>query len=644
MSVEQLCRCLTAIAIITASNFQSIVHAADDPIVIYGATPAGLAAAMAAADDGDDVLVIEPMSRIGGMSTNGLSHADFRTFPGLTGAYLDFARRVDAHYRNKYGNDSPQVVASFGGTQGEPSVNLLIFEQMIAERPRIKIIHNHVLQSVELSPVRERPDGNRLRGITRLTFVDRTNKDGEALAVTPAMCIDATYEGDLMAKAGVPYHVGRESRDTYGESLAPETEDDQVQGYNFRFTMTTDPANRVKPLAPPGYDRQIFVGILPILASGKIDRVFSFPSRCVIKAHIPGLPNQKFDMNDVSRGLVRLSLPGENQQWPDGDRTTRAKIFAEHRLWNEGLIYFLQNDEAVPASFRNEALNWGWCKDEFVENGHLPEQLYVREARRMIGMHVYVQGDTDAAKNDVRSKWHRDSIAMGDYGPNCHGTGHIGSRFGGQHTGEFYHRVAPYQIPYGVLVSDPQRQGAIDNLLVPGAVSSSHVGFCALRLEPIWMALGQAAGHAAHLAKASAVAVQEVSVSQLQSRLHTSGAATIYLSDLAPGDDGFALAQWWGSLGGFHRLGDKPEVYGERGENIVGQYYQPYDGHAAELDRAMDEQTHRVWKSLAIELGIDGDAIAAIASPITRGGWLKIIRNANDKTSGQDASNPSGKR
>lgn len=628
MSVEQLCRCLTAIVIVTASNFQSIIHAAEGPIVVYGATPAGLAAAMAAADDGEDVLVIEPMSRIGGLSTNGLSHADFRTFPGLTGAYLDFARRVDAHYRNKYGNDSPQVVASFGGTQGEPSVNLLIFEQMIAERPRIKVVKHHVLQSIEVSDARVLADGNRLSSITKLVFADRVNKDAAVVMVTPAMCIDATYEGDLMAKAGVPYHVGRESRETYGESLAPETEDDQVQGYNFRFTMTTDPANRVKPLAPPGYDSESFAGILPILASGKIDRVFSFPSRCVIKAHIPGLPNQKFDMNDVSRGLVRLSLPGENKQWPAGDWETRAKIFAEHRLWNEGLIYFLQNDNAVPAPFRTEAQRWGWCQDEFIENGHLPEQLYVREARRMIGQHVYVQGDTDAAEQDARSKWHPASIAMGDYGPNCHGTGRVGGRFGGEHTGEFYHRVAPYQIPYGVLVSDAKRDGAIDNLLVPGAVSSSHVGFCALRLEPIWMSLGQAAGHAAHIANESGVAVQEVSFAKLQARLHDAGAATIYLSDLANGDERFALAQWWAALGGFHGLADKPKVYGERGENIVGQYFHPYNDHAAGLDRAMDEQTLQVWQPLASQLVGDAGKLPATGSAITRGDWLKKIRSA----------------
>lgn len=639
MPVQYLYRLFALLALITSAFVASIACASDSTILIYGATPCGLAAAMAAADDGEDVLIVEPYGRIGGLSTNGLSHADFRTFPGLTGAYLEFARRVDAHYRNKYGNDSPQVVASFGGTQGEPSVNLIIFEQMIAQRPRIKIIKNHVLQSVEVSDARTVDDKEQLSSITKLVFADRTNKDAALLTVKPVVCIDASYEGDLMAMAGVPYHVGREGRGTYNESVAPETGDDQVQGYNFRFTMTTDPANRVKPLPPPGYDRQLFEGLLPILASGKIDKPFSFPSRCVIKAHIPGLPNDKFDMNDVSRGLVRLSLPGENKQWPDGDWETRAKIFAEHRLWNEGLIYFMQNDDAVPQAFRDEANRWGWCKDEFVDSGHLPEQLYVREARRMIGMHVYKQGDTDAAENDARSKFHHDSIAMGDYGPNCHGTDHVGGRFGGEHNGEFYHRVAPYQIPYTVLVSDPNREGAIDNLLVPGAVSSSHVGFCALRLEPIWMALGQAAGHAAHIAKSGEVAVQSVTVSKLQARLHESGAATIYVSDLMPGDDGFSLAQWWGSLGGFHGLADSPKIYGDRAANIVGQYYLPYENHAAKLGQPMDQRIYEVWKPLAIKMGVDEAKIPGLMPQVTRGDWLSVVRTATN----QDGVSDSGR-
>src|SRR3954462_12894839 len=149
-------------------------------------------------------------------------------------------------------------------------------------------------------------------------------------------------------------------------------------------------------------------------------------------------PNGKYDINDVSAGIVRLSLPGENLGWPDGDAAARLKIFNEHLRWEVGLMYFLQNDAAVPANIRNEAREFGWCKDEFVETNHLPPQLYVREARRMVGRYVFTEHDTDAAPGDARSAPRPDAIAMGDYGPNCHGTSHEGSKFGGKHTGEFY--------------------------------------------------------------------------------------------------------------------------------------------------------------------------------------------------------------
>jgi hypothetical protein len=394
---------------------------------------------------------------------------------------------------------------------------------------------------------------------------------------------------------------------------------------------------------PPGYDRAMFAGLLPLIGNGKIERAFGYPSKCLVKAHLPPLPNGKFDINDVSRGLVRLSLPGENDAWPYGAsglaareisgvtapfsrtglRQTRQRIFAEHLLWNVGLLYFVQNDEAVPAKFRDEAREYGWCRDEFVENGHLPEQLYVREARRMVGRYVYSEKDTDHAPNDARAVLHRDAIAMGDYGPNCHGTGHEGGRFGGKHTGEFYKRVSPYQIPYGVLL--PEK---VENLLVPGAVSASHVGFCALRLEPIWMSLGEAAGHAAHLARADKVPLARVSVAKLQSRLHATGAATIYVSDVPPGHADFAAVQWWAAVGGLHGLAPMPEKPGARGENLVGQYYKAFPNHAANLDQPLDATLAARWRKLAVELGLAEGKIPAVEGNMTRGEWLRAVWQA----------------
>ncbi len=622
-TVAFVCMLCASVILSATTNFASAYDAETNPtIVVYGATPAGLAAAMTAADGGHDVVLVEPTLRIGGLTTNGLSHADFRSFPGITGLFQEFTQRVDRYYRQKYGDDSSQVRLAFRGTQGEPSVNLIIFSEMLAERPRLRVLPHHRLTDVKVAADASHQSANR---IVSVTFQDVADPAGSLVAIAAEIYIDASYEGDLLAAAGVPYRFGREGRREYSESLAPAEADDQLQGYNFRLIMTTNPRNRVAPKAPPGYDRNQFLGLVPLIESGEIEKPFAFSRRCIIKAHIPGLPNDKYDMNDVSRGLVRKSLPGENRQWPDGDPKARQRIFNEHRLWNEGLVYFAQNDPDVPAAFRQEAQRWGWCQDEFPENDHLPLQLYVREARRMIGSYVFSQQDTAAAEgNDARAKFQRDAVAMGDYGLNCHGTGREGGRFGGRHTGEFYQAVAPYQIPYGVLTPDLSAPGGVTNLLVPGAVSSTHVGFCALRLEPIWSSLGQAAGAAAAIAATEGAAVQGVPVAKLQQRLHAAGAATLYISDVLSGDPDFPVTQWWGALGGFHGLHQPLQRYGERGKNLVGQYFEPFPNHAANLRDPLDSATGLRWLQLAKSMWPNIQT-PEIAANTTRGQWLRRL-------------------
>jgi hypothetical protein len=218
----------------------------------------------------------------------------------------------------------------------------------------------------------------------------------------------------------------------------------------------------------------------------------------------------------------------------------------------------------------------------------------------MVGKRVFTEQDTDAAPGDARSVFQPDSIAMGDYGPNCHGTAHEGPRFGGRHTGEFYKRAAPYQVPFGVLV--PRER---DNLLVPVACSASHVGFCALRLEPIWMSLGQAAGVAARVAlseqEQGPIEVASVPLSRVRRLLHAAGAATIYVSDVPPGSPRFAAVQWLGSLGGLHGLSPAGKTPGQRGPNIESQYYQAFPGHAFEPDRPVDAALLHRWIALLDE-------------------------------------------
>jgi hypothetical protein len=580
-------------------------------VLIYGGTPSGIAAAVAAASDGDQVLLSEPNARLGGLATCGLAHPDFRTFEGLNGAFLDWTRRVQRYYQQTYGQDSQQAIDCFRGTHAEPKVSLLVFEQMLAEQSRIQIWRERRLVDVQIAGAGE------ARRIVSASFSDPA---GKQYTVRAHEFIDATYEGDLLAAAGVKFLVGREGQSEYDESLAPQQADGQLQAYNFRLIATREAANRVMPSEPSGYRRADFAGVLPLLASGRIRTVFGYPHDCLFKAQIPRLPNAKYDINDVSRGIVRLSLPGENLAWPERDAAVRRRIFNEHACWNVGLLYFLQNDEAVPAAFRAEVRQWGWCQDEFTDSNHLPPQLYVREARRMVGRYVFTEHDTDHAPGDARAVLRRDAIAMGDYGPNCHGTAHQGSRFGGKHSGEFYKSVPPYQIPYGVLV--PRE---VVNLLVPVACSASHVGFCALRLEPIWMSLGQAAGHAAHLARAAQASVREVPVGVLQSRLHADGAATIYISDVGSGHPDFAMVQWWGTLGGFHGIAPMPKKSGQRGKNIVGQYYEAFPNHLAELERTLDAPLARQWQKLLVDLPVPADRWPSADGRISRGDWLRAV-------------------
>lgn len=598
------------------STTSALAQGLECDVLVYGATPGGIAAAIAAADDGENVILVEPTNRIGGLVTCGLSHTDYHAQDGLTGSFLQFSKRVEAYYIKKNGPDSQQVKDSWRGTFGEPHVNLLIFEQMLAERKNIRVITHAEVTTCLVTGKNLLDPQAQAQPVKILGFWFDQGLT-ELLAINAEMFIDASYEGDLMAMAGAKYRVGREARDAYGESLAPEKADDQLQAYNFRFIMTQAAENRVTPLAPPGYKADDFLPIVEVLKSGKINAIFGYPNDCIFKAQLPPLPNGKHDINDVSKSAIRLSLPGINRAWPDGDRETRAKIFAEHRRDQEGLLYFLQNDERVPAKFRDEARTWGWCQDEFESTGHLPPQLYVREARRMVGMHVFTQSDCENAPGDARAKLFTDAIAMGEYGNNCHGTAHEGPRFGGKHTGDFYHATPPYQIPYGVIV--PTKG---DNLLVPVAASATHVGFCALRLEPIWMSLGEAAGHAAHFARKAKGKTRDTSiVSQIQARLHETGAATIYFSDVLPGDADFAAAQWLGTAGGFHGILGKPAKV--RGKGIVGQYSESYPSHTADLDQPLDEKLAAKWNAIAAAAKIDVAKLPPADGKSTRREWLQ---------------------
>lgn len=447
-------------------------------VVVYGATPGGITAAVAAARAGSWVLLVEPHAHIGGMVTSGLmisDCADYSTKGGLTRAFFE---RV--------------------GWKLEPHVAEAEFERMIAARaPRLELLRGRRLSGVELT------DGH----------IEAITLDG-GTRIRAEQFIDATYELDLGAMAGVPYRVGREGRDEYGESLAPAVADSKVQSYCYRVPLTSNPGNRRRFERPPGYRIDD-----PLLEFAKQQRLMLDDVRDLHSVfHARWVVNGKVDVNSNALGM--LALEGLNWDYADADQARREEIEEQHRHYALSYLYYLQNDVATDPYFAGESpsvrarlralqremQNWGLCRDEFVDNESFPYQLYVREARRMRSAFVLTEHD---ARGNV---YKPDSIALGDYPIDSHmvdrdGSGHL-----------WLTPARRFCIPYRALLPPDVR-----NLLVVNAISSSHVGFCAVRYEPTWMALGEAAGIAADLAGRDGLRVQGVNPRVLRNMLKRAG-------------------------------------------------------------------------------------------------------------------------
>ena len=323
-------------------------------VAIYGATPAGIAAAITAARAGRDTVLLEPTPRIGGMLTGGLSYTDFRTQEAVTGFFREYASAVLAHYTAAYGAGSPQVKDCFFGTLAEPKVSRQILESMLAREKRLTVRTNWRLTSAEKA-------GPRLVAL----------RGAKADRVEARAFIDASYEGDLAAAAGAPFRVGRESTKEYGERFAGRLfvknglilpgstgeADRLMQCYNFRILMTTDPALRVPVTRPPDYRREEYSAAIPHFHGGVLKHAFTEGHDGVLRIQM--LPNRKADINDIKGSPLRLALPGETIGWPEGTPEERARIYQRHKSYAWGLLWFLQNDEALPPAIREEARTWG---------------------------------------------------------------------------------------------------------------------------------------------------------------------------------------------------------------------------------------------------------------------------------------------
>ncbi|SKB02071.1 FAD dependent oxidoreductase [Prosthecobacter debontii] len=505
--------------------FVAPLHAAtESDVIVYGATPGGFCAAIAAAREGASVILLEPTDHVGGVNTGGLSFSDSNQTVRSTvmGLFDEWHSRVEKDYQAR-GIELPYKVSVKDQSKWtyEPSVAMRITQQMLDEA-KVQVLTQRVLKST-------------VKEGARITSVQTTNGEFKA-----RVFVDATYEGDLMAAAGVSWTIGREGKKAYGESYAgkqypktkmpingfdaegkllpllttddagPEEDGDQnVMVYSFRLCVTKEAANRVPFPQPANYDPARFEAVR---------RYFAVEKRPHILWDLYELPNKKFDANNGIGKQFSMGLVGACNGWSEADEAGRAKIWEEHKQYTLELYHFLTTDPAVPEHLRQELGEYGLCKDEFPAYDHWSPQLYVREGRRMKGLYVLSQRDIleQPEKEDpiVISSFPIDShdcqrVALKDGGVINEGT-IMPVRIPGRRHGY------AYQVPYRSILPEAKE---CDNLLVPVALSCTHVAISSIRVEPTWMILGQSAGIAAALAAKQDTTVQALPYPALKERL-----------------------------------------------------------------------------------------------------------------------------
>ena len=498
-------------------------RAAEADVIVYGATPGGFCAAIAAAREGAKVVLIEPSAHVGGVNTGGLSFSDSNQTvrSTLLGLFEEWHLRVAADYAAR-GVKLPYDVAVKDNSVWtyEPHVAARVTDAMLKEAG-VKILTKQPLEGVE-------KNGARIVGLRTTAGIH-----------TAKIFIDATYEGDLMARAGVVWHIGRESRDEYGESFAgrqyPKEKmaingfdanglplpfitsvrpgDDQageetVMVYSFRLCLTKNPANRIPFPAPKAYDPARFE---------LVRRYFQKYPNAPLPWDLYPLPGDKFDANNGIGKMFSMGLVGEANGWCASDSKGRAALWEKHKQYTLEFYQFLTTDDAVPAKIRATMVELGLCRDEFPETDHWSPQLYVREGRRMDGRYTLTQKDIiDDPKKE-------DAIAVSSFPIDSHDCRRIALPDGVINEGTIYPVRIPgrrhgyaYHVPYRAITPSASE---CTNLLVPVALSATHVAYSSVRVEPTWMAIGQSAGIAAALAAKAGVSVQALEYAQLRARL-----------------------------------------------------------------------------------------------------------------------------
>lgn len=510
--------------------------AAEPDVIVYGGTPAGIAAAIHASRDGAKTLLIEPTRHVGGLSTSGINTAESEHMLAWTiGGFADeFYRRMGRHYEeNKAAQTYPH--------KDKRLDTIYFFESSVAEKTYLEMLKEarvEIRYGAGVASVRK--DGTRIIG---LTLTDGTELVAKAF-------VDASYEGDLMARAGVSYAVGREARSEFGEEAAgirfdqtPRKartvdargnllpgisawakdlrEGDAHRGtmnYNFRLTVAKDPRFQVPIPAPQHYDPSRYA-----LLSGWLQdqATKQKPVKLGDIIDLYERRNGKYELNNKQSAIISLGHFGGQFEWPEATYARREQIYQDHLDYTLGLLRFLAEDPSVPGNVRSEMKSLGLHKDEFADNGHLPYQLYVREARRMRGAYVMRQQDvqTDRRKTD--------SIGLSSHFIDCHHVQRVAlSADEFVNEGRIWRMGYANQIPYRAITPKTEECA---NLLVPGAASYTHVAFCTLRLESTWMIVGHAAGLAAAEVARQGIAVQQVDIPALQAKLRTQGQVVDFL-------------------------------------------------------------------------------------------------------------------
>jgi len=500
-------------------------------LVVYGATASGVMTAYTAARQGLNVVLLEPGSHVGGMVTGGLSATDVAYFPIIGGYAREFYKEAAEHY-------GVHSLAKHKDWLSEPHVGEAIFNRWLKEAG-VKVRFQERLKE----------HGGVLKKGTRIVSI--TTEDG--MVWRAKVFADCTYEGDLMAQAGVKYVVGREGIDVYHEDLAgvrantpkhqflwkisaygangkllpevdpgpmgaPGSGDKKVQSYNFRLILTDDPENRLPWEKPAGYDAARFQLLLNYLLQWK--QHMGREPRLTDVTNPVFIPDHKADFNN--QGAFSTDYLGKSWTYPDASYAERKKIWEDHLLYTQSFFYFLASDPRVPQSVRDDLERWGRAKDEFVDNGNWPDQLYVREGRRMVGQYVMRQADLQTERTKP------DSIAMGSYNSDSHNVQRVVMPDGSpRNEGDVQVPVKPYEIAFGTMVPKADQT---ENLLVPVCLSASHVAYSSVRMEPQYMMIGQAAGDTAWLAVRKKVPVGRIDIHSLQQTLHRQG-AILHLSE-----------------------------------------------------------------------------------------------------------------